>query len=172
YAGGLARNQPFQADLAFEAGDVLRSVIGDARNQITVGNEMARAHVLKRTGACAEQTLALRLRFGGMFDELNDLPFGNAADLVQMEPPLALLLFGIHGGTEESISDHCQRSDCRTTHGEHYIPLGKQGLQRANSPISNPWDRARHAELRHACSAAQGLPASADGPLMRILPKP
>jgi len=60
---------------------------------------MARAHVSKRARCCSEQTLARRLRFGRVLDELNDLPFGNAPDLVQMEPPLALLLFGIHGGT-------------------------------------------------------------------------
>src|SRR5216110_4042298 len=98
-AGGLARHEPFQANLAFKAGDVLRRLIGDAGNQVTVGNQMARAHVLKRGRACSEQTLARGWRFGRVLDELNDLPFGNAADLVQMEPPLALLLFGIHGGT-------------------------------------------------------------------------
>src|SRR5260370_34647578 len=105
-AGGLARNETFQADLALEAGDVLRSLIGDAGNQITVGNEMARAHVSERAGACAEQTLAGRFRFGRVFDELDDLPFGHAGDLVEMEAALAFLLLRIRGGTEGSIGDH------------------------------------------------------------------
>src|SRR5882762_3160665 len=67
-------------------------------------------------------------------------------DLIQMETALAFLFFGINSGTEEGISDHGQRGDRRATHGKHQFPIGKQSLQRANSPISNPWDCARHAE--------------------------
>src|SRR6202140_4180123 len=145
-AGRLARNEPFQANLAFESGDVLRSVIGDAGNQITIGNEMARAHVRKRAGACAEQTLARLFRCGRVLDELDDLPFGNAADLVQMEAALAFLFFGIQGGTQESISDHGQRGYQRATHGEQQFPIGKQGLQRADSVFSDRWNCTRRTE--------------------------
>ncbi len=80
---------------------------------------MARAHIRKRPGACAKQTLARLFRYGRVLDELNDLPFGNAADLVQVEAALAFLFFGIRRGTQESISDHRQRGDQRATHGEH-----------------------------------------------------
>ena len=44
-ASGLAGDEAFEFDLAFEAGDVLRGVIGDAGNCVAVGNEMARTHV-------------------------------------------------------------------------------------------------------------------------------
>src|SRR5256884_7400979 len=53
--------------------DLYSYLIGDAGNQITIGNEMARAHVWKRAGASAEQTLTRFFRYGRVLDELNDL---------------------------------------------------------------------------------------------------
>ncbi len=85
-------------------------------------------------------------RFGRVLDEFDDLPFGNAADLIQMEPPLAFLFFGIHSRTQERINDHGQRSDRRATHRKHYFPISKQGLQRMDSLVSAGRDCAHHAK--------------------------
>jgi hypothetical protein len=79
---------------------------------------MARSHVPKRASACAEQTLARLFRFRRVLDELDDLPFGNAADLIQMQAALAFRFFGVRSGTEEGISNHGQRGERRATHGE------------------------------------------------------
>src|SRR5712691_476318 len=149
-AGGLASDEAFQPNLAFQAGDVLRGVIGNAGNQIAVGNEMAGTHVRQRMSARAEQTFARRFRFRWMLGELDDLPLGNSANLVQMQPPLALLFLRIHSGAEEGINDHGQGGDCRATHGENYFPVGKQGFQRTDSVISD----------RGIVRCTEGLPAS------------
>ena len=80
---------------------------------------MARAHVFQRASAGAKQSLARLLRFRRTLDQIHDLPFGNAADLVQMEAALAFRFFGILRGTEERIGDHGQCGDRRSTHGQH-----------------------------------------------------
>jgi hypothetical protein len=82
-AGGLPRDEPLQPDLALQASDILRGLIGDPGNQITVGDQMARAHVFQRPRARAEQTFACFLRFRRPLHELNDLSFGACALLLQ-----------------------------------------------------------------------------------------
>src|SRR6266568_6917850 len=57
-ARGLAGDKTLQANLAFEAGDVLRRVIGNAGNQVAVGDEMTWPHIFKRARAGSKQTLA------------------------------------------------------------------------------------------------------------------
>src|SRR5258708_30872843 len=94
-SGGTRRRESFQANLAFESRDILRGLIRDAGNQVTVGDQMARSHVPKRASACAEQTLARLFRFMRVLDELHDLPLCQAADLVQMPAVPSVPLFGV-----------------------------------------------------------------------------
>src|SRR5437764_12671624 len=55
-AGRLGRHEPFQANLAFKGGEVLRRLIGDGGGQGTVGRQRGREPVWKRGGGCCERT--------------------------------------------------------------------------------------------------------------------
>ena len=55
--GGLAGNELVKADLAFEAGDVLRRVVGDSGNRVAVGDKMPGTRIGKRMGTRCEQGL-------------------------------------------------------------------------------------------------------------------
>src|SRR5207245_1913949 len=95
-------------------------------NGITVRDEMAGTQIRERAGSGAKQFLARLWRFGGILDEVHDLAFGDAADLVQMEPALALFGFGILGGAEKSVNNHGDSGDGRAPHDKHKLPIGKQ----------------------------------------------
>src|ERR1700760_782506 len=92
-AGGLTGDEAFEFDLAFEAGDILRGVIGDTGNCVTVRDEMARASVYDNLSARTEQTLWRGGFFRRVLDEIDDLPFGDAADLIEVETTFALDIF-------------------------------------------------------------------------------
>ena len=85
-AGGLAGNQTLEAYLPFQAGDVLCGVIRHAGNRVTVGNQMPRAQIAERLRACLPKVPRAALaRIGGMLGEFDDLPFGDAANLIQVQ---------------------------------------------------------------------------------------
>src|SRR5271170_3901326 len=64
HAGGLACNKPFETDLPFKAGDILRRVIRNTRNRVTISDEMPRSQIDHRT--CAG-TKKLPLRFAWLW---------------------------------------------------------------------------------------------------------
>ena len=75
HAGGLPRNKPFEADSPFKPGDILRRVISDTRNRITICDKVPGSQIDHRPRTGAEE-LSLRFaRLGRMFGELNNLPF-------------------------------------------------------------------------------------------------
>src|SRR5882672_7080536 len=124
-AGGLAGNEPFEADLPFEAGDVLRGVIGNPGNRVAVGDEVTGPSGFERARATAKQTLRCFLRFRRMLNKLDHLAFGNSANLVQMKTAFALRFFRVDGRVEECVSDHGQRSDCSPAYSQHKFPVSE-----------------------------------------------
>src|SRR3984893_10833226 len=88
-AGGLACDEPVEAHLAFKPGDVLRGLIGDAGDGVAIGDELPRAQIYERLRTRAEEALTFFARLGRMRGEINDLPFRDAADLVQVQAALA-----------------------------------------------------------------------------------
>src|SRR5882724_6739195 len=135
-AGGLACNKPLEANLSFQAGDVLRSVISNAGNRIAVGDEVARPSRFERAGAPAKQTLACFLRFRRVLNKFDHLAFRNSPNLVQMKTALAFRFFRVHRRAEECVSDPGQRGDRGATHGQHQFPVSEQGLQATGSVVS------------------------------------
>ncbi len=104
-AGWLAGDEAFEFDLAFEAGDVLRGVIGHAGDCIAVGNQVTRAIIHHRGRAWSEQAW-FRGLLGWMFDDVDDLAFGDSADLIELKAAPAFEVFRSLRRTEESVSDH------------------------------------------------------------------
>jgi hypothetical protein len=72
-----------------------------------------------------------------MLDELDNLAFGDASNLIQVQAPLALGLFGVHGGAYEGIGNHGDGSDCGATEGKREFPIGQKRIQRADSCGAN-----------------------------------
>jgi hypothetical protein len=72
-----------------------------------------------------------------MLDEFDNLPFGDASNLIQVQAPLALGLFGIHGGAHEGIGNHGDGSDCGAAESEREFPIGQKRIQRADSRGAN-----------------------------------
>ena len=140
FAGGLPGDETIEADLSFQAGDVLSGVIGHTRNGVTIGDEVARARISKRCGALAEKALADFLGFRSVLGQLDDLPFGDAANLIEMQAALALGFIGIDGRTEKSVGDHGERGDRRTPHSQHKLPFSEQCFQRSGSVKHNAVD--------------------------------
>ena len=122
-AGGLAGDEAFEFDLAFEAGDILRGVIGDAGNRVAVGDEMTRAIVWHRTRA-RTKTLWRGL-FGRILDEIDDLAFGDAADLIELKAALPLDVFGWFRGAKERIGDHRNGGDGGHSHTQRNFQIGE-----------------------------------------------
>jgi hypothetical protein len=51
-----------------------------------------------------------------MLRKFDDLPFGDAPNLIQVQATFALSVFGMFRGSKESISDHGNRRDRSDTH--------------------------------------------------------
>ena len=65
----------------------------------------------RRAGALARRkVLCASRRLRRVLDEFDDLAFGDATNLIQMQAALAFGFFGIFGRAEKSVSDH---RDCR-----------------------------------------------------------
>src|SRR5580704_19575370 len=101
-AGGLAGDETLEFDLAFEAGDVLGGVIGHAGDCVAVGNEMARTIVDYGDGTRTEQTLLLRWFFGRILNDIDDLAFGDTADLIELKATLRSTSSGGSAGRKKA----------------------------------------------------------------------
>ena len=89
-AGVLAGDEAGDDDAILEAGDVLRSFVGDAGDGVGVADEFpAGDYGISASAPHSEQSAAGR-GSGGQFDELGDLAFANAADLIDAETAAAL----------------------------------------------------------------------------------
>src|ERR1700687_734900 len=126
-AGWLGGDQLVEAHLAFKTGDVLRGVVGDAGDGIAIGNELARAQVGERPGTGEETFRCARL--GRVRDELGDLAFRYAADLVQMKAAPAFDFFGIFRGAKKGVGDHGDGGNRGATHGEKEFPIIRHCIQ-------------------------------------------
>jgi hypothetical protein len=60
-----------------------------------------------------------------MLDEFDDLAFGDAADLIEIEASFALEVFGRFGGTEECVGDHRDGGDSCSAHAQRYFQIGE-----------------------------------------------
>src|SRR5580704_5980568 len=70
-----------------------------------------------------------------MRDQLNNLTFGNAADLVQVQPALALDFLRIFRGTKKGVGDHADGGNSSTAHSQHEFPIRRYCIQREGSVI-------------------------------------
>jgi hypothetical protein len=69
-------------------------------------------------------------RLGRMLGQLNDLPFRDAPDLIQVEAPPAFHVLGLFRRAKKSISDHQDRREGSAAHGENKFPVCEQSFQR------------------------------------------
>jgi hypothetical protein len=149
-AGWLAGNEALEANLAFEAGNVLRGVIGNTGDGVTVRHKMPRSRIWDWTGSRTKYAFARCLGFRRMLGELHDLALGDAADLIEMEAPFALDVFRGLRRPEESVSDHGQSRDRRATHRNDEFPIREKRFQRRDSTGCAEWEcdtTARNAEI-------------------------
>src|ERR1700732_1563266 len=85
YAGGLASDELVEVHLAFEAGYILRGVIGDAGNGVAVGDQLTRIQAGERPGPRTEEAFAFFTGLGRVRDERGGLALRDAPDLIQMQ---------------------------------------------------------------------------------------
>jgi hypothetical protein len=72
-----------------------------------------------------------------MLREVHNLPLRNAANQVQMQPPLSFLGFRIRRGTREGVSNQGQGSDASATNSQQQFPIGEQLFQCSTPYISS-----------------------------------
>ena len=131
-AGGLAGNQTFEAHLAFQAGDVLRGVIGDAGDGVAVGDELARAIDCRRLGLAAKNSAWSGAWFCGVFGEFDHLAFGDATNLIEVQTAAAFSFFRIDCRAKKGIGDHRDCGECCAGDGGESFPISEQALQRSD----------------------------------------
>src|SRR5262249_41645728 len=110
-------------NLAFKTSNVLRGMISDTRNGVTVRDEMPRPIVSNRARAQTKRNFFRRGRLWGMLGKFHNLPFGDASNLIQVQASFALDVFGMFRGPKESISDHGNRRDRSNAHREDEFPI-------------------------------------------------
>src|SRR5580692_6153284 len=133
HAGGLTCDEAFETDLPFETGDVLRGVIRDAGNCVTVRDEVPRPQIDNWPGARTEKFLLRFTRLGRMFGQLDDLPFRDAPNLIQVQTAPALRVLGLFRRTKKSVGDHSKCNNRRARHGKDKLPVREQRFQLAIS---------------------------------------
>jgi hypothetical protein len=60
-----------------------------------------------------------------MLDELYNLAFCNAANLIQVQAALTFVLFSVHSGANEGVGNHGDRGDCGANESERELPIGQ-----------------------------------------------
>jgi hypothetical protein len=60
-----------------------------------------------------------------MFDDVDNLTFGDAADLIELKAALALKIFGRFSGTKEGVGDHGDCNDSRSAHAQCHFQIGE-----------------------------------------------
>ena len=91
---------------------------------------MPGASVRKRAGPRAEEPLAQLRGFGRVLDKLNDLAFGNSANLIQVQAAFAFCFIGVDRGAKKGVGDHSDGGDCRGSHAEQKLPVLEESVQR------------------------------------------
>src|ERR1700730_782424 len=66
HAGGLARDEPLETDLPFQTCNILRGVIGDSGNRVTVRDKVSGSQINDRTRAGTEEFSLGLARLGRM----------------------------------------------------------------------------------------------------------
>src|SRR5215510_5461921 len=90
-----------------------------------------------------------------MLDQINNLAFGDTANLIEMKAALLFLLFGIQRRAEKRIDNHGDGGDGRPGHSEDKFPIGEQSFQGSNSKCES-WLANLARRLRY-CAALDGL---------------
>ena len=88
-------------------------------------NEMARAIVYKWSRFGTEQTFLLWGLVGRVLDDVDDLAFGDAADLIELKAALPLDVFGWFRGAKERIGDHRNGGDGGHSHTQRNFQIGE-----------------------------------------------
>jgi hypothetical protein len=65
-----------------------------------------------------------------MLDDVDDLAFGDAADLIELKAAFALDVFGWFSGAKESVGNHRYGCDGGNAHPERYFQIGEYEKQR------------------------------------------
>src|SRR5262249_41734754 len=84
------------------------------------------AKIRQGTSGAAEELFALFARFRRMLGELDDLPLGDAANLIQVQAAPAFDGFRLLLRTKEGISNHGDGGDGSPAHRESHFPIGKE----------------------------------------------
>src|SRR6516165_9943094 len=118
HTGLLSGYQPFKSHLAFQARHVLRCVIRDTGDRITVENQMPRLQVHHRTRARLQQSSFLLHACRRLFHQVYNLAFRDSPDMIQMQPPLALRFLRVTRWTYKRINKQGNRSNGPTTQSQ------------------------------------------------------
>ncbi len=88
---------------------------------------MARTIVGKATRASKQPFWSVAW-LGGLKDQVNDLPFGNSPDLIEVQPPPAFAFLRVLRGPKKRVYDHRDGGGSRSaSHGGNF-PIGEQDV--------------------------------------------
>jgi hypothetical protein len=65
-----------------------------------------------------------------MLGQFDDLPFGDSADLIEVQAALALGFFRINRGTKKCVGDHHDSRDGDSSNGSDQFPINDHAFQR------------------------------------------
>ncbi len=88
---------------------------------------MARTIVGKAARASKESFRSVA-RLGGMKDQINNLPFGNSPDLIEVKPSPAFAFLRVFGGPKKRVYDHGHGGGSRSTKHGGDFPIGEQDV--------------------------------------------
>jgi hypothetical protein len=170
HAGGLARDQPFETDLPFETGNILRGVIGDSGNRVTVGDQVSGPQINNGTRSGTEEFSLSLARLGRMLGQFDDLPFRDTPDLIQVQAPPAFGVLGLFPWAKKGISDHQDRREGGPAHGENNFPVLEQGSQLAISNDRNEfWSNGQARGGTAKLTSSRIKPSSVNRPTVVYL---
>jgi len=102
-AGVLAGDEAGDDDAILEAGDVLRSFVSDAGDGVGVADEFSAGdYGISASAGHPEQSAAGR-GSGGQFDELGNLAFADAADLIDAQTAAAFDIIFRGGASKYTV---------------------------------------------------------------------
>jgi hypothetical protein len=67
-----------------------------------------------------------------VFRQFDHLAFGDASNLIEVKPALALSIFGINRRTKKHICNHRATGNCGTGDNGNGFPIGNQAFQRSD----------------------------------------
>src|SRR5262249_52457083 len=132
-AGGLSRDEAFEAYLALEPRDVLSRLVSHTRDRIGVRNDVPEP-AAQRFSLASEQTLWRSFLLRGMIHKLHDLAFRNAANLVQMQAAFALCFLRICARPKKSVKQNANTGQNGGDYSKKGFPVGQKAFQPSAPP--------------------------------------